>query len=432
MPADPASTPAPPPSPTPPTPPRPQAPLVFMLAALLSAFALSQAFRTVTAMLGPSLQDEFGLSGQALGAFAGLFGLSFGVAQLLMGIGLDVYGLRRTVLLAFALAVAGSALSALAPSYGWLMAGQLLIGMGCSPAFIASTVFIARHFPVERFALFSGMSMSVGGLGLIFTGTPLAWVVQHWGWRVGFWVLTALALLSWLLIWRSVHEPPPAYGSSAPREGWGQSFARMGALFLLPHTWGILALGMSGYAAFLSLRGLWLGPFLIGRFGFSLVGSGNVALVLSLLALFVPAVFGRIDPGVRRRRAWIAGVSLLMAGLFVLLAFVQGHVAALALIVLMGLISGYGVLQYADVRASYPSALTGRALSLFTAAMFLGVALMQWFTGVVAAWAAQAGWETYRAVLLAIAAWLGLASLAFRFLPASPLLATGGSGKAAG
>ncbi len=400
--------------------------LVLMLAALLSAFALSQAFRTVTAMLAPSLQAEFSLSGQALGAFAGLFGLSFGVAQLLMGIGLDLYGLRRTVLAAFALAVAGSVLSALAPSYGWLMAGQLLIGVGCSPAFIASTVFIARHFPAERFALYSGMGMSVGGLGLIFTGTPLAWVVQHWGWRAGFGVLAGLALLSWLLIFRTVHEPPIASAAAAAppqREGWGQSLVRMGALCALPHTWGILALGMSGYAAFLSLRGLWLGPFLIGRFGFSLVESGNVALVLSLLALFVPALFGRLDPGVGRRRAWVAGVSLAMAGLFVLLALLQGPAAALAVIVLMGLLSGYGVLQYADVRASYPSEMTGRALSLFTAAMFLGVALMQWFTGVVAAWAAAAGWEPYRAVLLAIAAWLALASTAFRLLPASPLLA---------
>ncbi|WP_312756783.1 MFS transporter [Pulveribacter sp.] len=403
--------------------------LALMLLALLSAFAMSQAFRTVTAILAPSLQADFGLDGQALGAFAGLFGLSFGVAQLLMGIGVDVYGLRRTVLAAFSLAIAGSALSTLAPSYGWLMAGQLLIGVGCSPVFLASTLFVARHFPAERFAFFSGMSMGVGGLGLIFTGTPLAWVVQHWGWRVGYGVLTGLSLAAWLLVWRVVHEPPAAYAPARAaheeREGWGQAFARMGALFTLPHTWGILVLSMSCYAAFLSLRGLWLGPLLIERFGFTLVESGNVALVLSLIALFTPAAFGRMDPGVRRRRAWIARASTLMALFFVALALLQGAGAAVATIVLMGLLSGYGVLQYADVRASYPPELTGRALSLFTMAMFLGVALMQWFTGIVAAWAAAQGWEPYRAVMLAIAAWLALASLAFRRLPASPLLGAG-------
>ena len=82
-----------------------------MLLALLSGFALSQAFRTTTALMAQGLTAEFGLSAQSLGAFAGLFGLSFGVAQLLMGVGLDLYGLRRTVLAAFPLAIAGAAFS---------------------------------------------------------------------------------------------------------------------------------------------------------------------------------------------------------------------------------------------------------------------------------------------------------------------------------
>ena len=35
-------------------------------------------------------------------------------------------------------------------------------------------------------------------------------------------------------------------------------------------------------------------------------------------------------------------------------------------------LSGYMVLQYADVRSSYPAAMTGRAMSVFTMALFLG------------------------------------------------------------
>ncbi|WP_212751725.1 MFS transporter, partial [Halomonas sp. ATBC28] len=136
-----------------------------MFLCLLSGFALSQAFRTVTSIIATGLQADFGISPDSLGAFAGLFGLSFGVTQLLMGIGMDLYGLRRTVLTAFPLAVIGAAVSAAAPSYGWLMLGQMLIGVGCSPAFLACTVFIARHFPAQRFAFFSGVGMGVGGLG---------------------------------------------------------------------------------------------------------------------------------------------------------------------------------------------------------------------------------------------------------------------------
>lgn len=397
-------------------------PLWVMLITLLSGFALSQAYRTVTAIVAQGLQADFGLPATSLGTFAGLFGLSFGVAQLLMGIALDRYGLRRTVLWAAPLSVAGAALSALAPSQGWLMAGQVLIGIGCSPAFVACTLFIARYFPADRFAFFSGMSLGVGGLGLLFTGTPLAWLVQHWGWRAGFGLLAAMSVLSWLLIYAVVHEPAATAAEHRPASSWGEALAGMGQLFTLRHTWGIVILGMSCYAAFLSLRGLWLGPLLMDRFGFSLVDSGNVALALSLISLFTPAAFGRMDPGPQRRRAWVANASLLMAALFATMAFVHHAGATVALMILMGLLSGYGVLQYTDVRSSYPPALTGRALSLYTMAMFLGVAFMQSLTGAVAAWAQGQGLEPYRAVLLAIAGWLSLASLAFRLLPASPLL----------
>ncbi len=393
-----------------------------MLLALLSGFALSQAYRTTTAIVAQGLQVDFGLQASSLGAFAGLFGLSFGVAQLLMGIALDRYGLRRTVLAAAPLGIAGAALSTLAPSYGWLMAGQLLIGVGYSPAFVACTLFIARHFAAERFAFFSGLCMGVGGLGLLFTGTPLAWMVQHWGWRMGFGVLTVLGALSWGLIFALVREPANPEGPPLTTESWGQSLARFVELLTVPHTWGIMVLGMSCYAAFLSLRGLWLGPLLIDRFGFSLLDSGNVALALSMIAMFTPAAFGRMDPGIRRRRAWIGNASLLMASLFAAMAFLHHGSATVALMILMGLLSGYSILQYSDVRSSYPPELTGRALSLFTMAMFLGVALMQSLTGAVGAWAGARGMEPYRVVLLAIAAWLALASLAFRLLPASPLL----------
>ena len=405
---------------------KPSPELWVMLLCLLSAFALSQAYRTVTAIIAVGLQTDFGISPQSLGAFAGLFGLSFGVAQLLMGIGMDLYGLRRTVLLSFPLAVLGAGISAMAPDYTWLMLGQMLIGVGCSPAFLACTVFISRHFPTERFAFYSGIGMGVGGLGLLFTGTPLAWVVQLWSWRTGFAVLAVLSLLSWLLIFFRVHEPAlPAASNAAAQHSkptWGEALRGMASLFTLPHTWGILILGMSCYAAFLSLRGLWLGPLLIGRYDFSLVESGNVALVVSMISLFTPVFFGRIDPGPVRRRKWLNNFSLLMAALFLAMAFLHHAAANVALILLMGVVSGYSILQYADVRSSYPPELTGRALSLYTMSMFLGVALMQWATGVVAAWAQREGIEPYQAVMISIACMLAAASTAFRLLPRSPWL----------
>ena len=290
-----------------------------MLLALVSGFALSQAFRTITAIMATGLQAEFGLSAQALGVFAGTFAFAFGTMQLFMGIAIDFWGIRRTLLVAFPMAIAGAALSAVATGYSMLLLGQVLIGVGCAPAFLVCTVFIARYFAPSRFAAVSGAAMGVGGLGMLFTGTPLAWLVEQSSWRWGFGVLAGLAALAWALIFWKVREPQAAHAGTATHatpESLGQTVRGFGALFLLPHTVGILLLALMTYASMLSLRGLWLGPLLIDRHGYTLVASGHVATAMSLVSLFSPAFFGRMDPGPGTRRRWLIGFTVLMAALF--------------------------------------------------------------------------------------------------------------------
>ena len=392
-----------------------------MLLALVSGFALSQAFRTITAIMATGLQAEFGLSAQALGVFAGTFAFAFGTMQLFMGIAIDFWGIRRTLLVAFPMAIAGAALSAVATGYSMLLLGQVLIGVGCAPAFLVCTVFIARYFAPSRFAAVSGAAMGVGGLGMLFTGTPLAWLVEQSSWRWGFGVLAGLAALAWALIFWKVREPQAAHADTTAHtapESLGQTVRGFGALFLLPHTVGILLLALMTYASMLSLRGLWLGPLLIDRHGYTLVASGHVATAMSLVSLFSPAFFGRMDPGPGTRRRWLIGFTVLMAALFAAMGVWQLAWLDVAGPLAVGVLSGYMVLQYADVRSSYPAAMTGRAMSVFTMALFLGVALMQWITGVAASTAKAQGAEPYAVVMFTIAGMLALGAAAFRWLPA--------------
>ena len=392
-----------------------------MLLALVSGFALSQAFRTITAIMATGLQAEFGLSAQALGVFAGTFAFAFGTMQLFMGIAIDFWGIRRTLLVAFPMAIAGAALSAVATGYSMLLLGQVLIGVGCAPAFLVCTVFIARYFAPSRFAAVSGAAMGVGGLGMLFTGTPLAWLVEQSSWRWGFGVLAGLAGLAWALIFWKVRAPQAAHADTATHatpESLGQTVRGFGALFLLPHTVGILLLALMTYASMLSLRGLWLGPLLIDRHGYTLVASGHVATAMSLVSLFSPAFFGRMDPGPGARRRWLIGFTVLMAALFAAMGVWQLAWLDVAGPLAVGVLSGYIVLQYADVRSSYPAAMTGRAMSVFTMALFLGVALMQWITGVAASTAKAQGAEPYAVVMFTIAGMLALGAAAFRWLPA--------------
>jgi predicted MFS family arabinose efflux permease len=386
-----------------------------MLLVLISGFALSQAFRTAAALMAPPLQQAFGLTPQQLGIFAGVFHFAFGALQLFMGMGIDVYGVRRTVLAVFPLTIVGALVTASADSYAGLIVGQALTGIGCAPAFLVCTVFIARRFPAGQYASVNGAALGIGSIGLLLTGTPLAWVIEAWSWRAGYVALAGCAALAWLAILLRVREDTAAPAGASPKVM--AALRGYGELFRLPHTWGIIGLALFTYASFLSLRGLWLGPLLIDRYAFSLVQSGNVAIAVSVLGIIGPPLFGRLDPGDVHRRRWIIGFTIACAALFASMALPLGATAEVGLALAIGIVSAYMVMQYADVRAAYPAHLTGRAMALFTMAMFLGVALMQWLTGLAASAAAALRIETYTAVFGAIAFFLLLGAALFRLLP---------------
>lgn len=392
--------------------------LWIMLLALTAGFTLSQAFRTVAAILAKPMQAEFGLTPTELGLFAATFHFAFGALQIVMGLGIDLHGVRRTVLLASPLAVLGAVLCAFAPGFPLAILGQALIGIGCAPAFLVCTVFIAQRFPAAEFTAISGLIMGLSSLGMLFTGTPLAWLAEHFSWRAGFAVLAAGAALAWVAIFVLVREAPAPH-TAASRPTIRQALREFATLLALPHTWGIVALSFVTYASFITLRGLWLGPMLIEQYGFSLVQSGHVALVVSMTGLFAAPAFGRLRVhGERERRHWILGFTAAMALLYAGLAADPGQVASVVFIILAAILSGYIVLQYADVRAAYPAAQTGRAMAIFTMAMFLGIAFMQWATGVAAAVAADHGWPPFAAVNGLIALLLLLGAAAFAMLPA--------------
>ena len=390
-----------------------------MLLTLASAFTLSQAFRTLAAIMGPPLAAQLALTPQQLGLWAAAFHFSFGVMQLAMGVSLDLYGVRRTILMAFPMAIAGALLSSQASSYAQLMVGQMLIGTGCAPAFLVCTVFISHHFIAQRFTAISGLIMSLSSIGVLATATPLAWLIEASDWRWGFGVLAGCAMLAWGAIWWLVREPAAATADAPGADKPSALGALRGllGLFKLPQTLGLVAYAAVAYAGFITLRGLWLGPLLVERHGFSLIQSGNVALAMTFASMASPALFGRIDPGGARRVRWLLGFAVLAALMVGTMGLVHVAWADVALAIAYGLLSGYGVLQYGYVRDAYPAHLRGRALSLFTMAMFLGISLMQWASGLAASLAPRAGVEPFSAALLTMSALLLAGALAFWRLP---------------
>jgi predicted MFS family arabinose efflux permease len=123
----------------------------------------------------------------------------------------DMYGKRRMLLVALALVTVGSALGAVAPDVGTLIAARVL--QGASLGVVALGISIMRDLlPAERvgsgIALMSS-SLGIGGaVGLPLTGL----VAQYTSWRWLFAGAAVLGALQFLLVRRVVSESPVRTG----------------------------------------------------------------------------------------------------------------------------------------------------------------------------------------------------------------------------
>ncbi|TVU50047.1 hypothetical protein EJB05_01401, partial [Eragrostis curvula] len=93
------------------------------------------------------VQEDLGVSDGQLEVLIGLTSVYSLVGSLAAGWACDRAGRRRTVALAAALFLAGSAVTAAANGYAVLMAGQLFAGVACGFALVVAPVYIAEIAP---------------------------------------------------------------------------------------------------------------------------------------------------------------------------------------------------------------------------------------------------------------------------------------------
>ena len=249
-----------------------------MLAALIAVFILSHAFRTVVADRGRPSRGRVRRLGAGARPVAGAFISPSPRAAGGRGLARPPRASARRPR-RVPLALVGERSVRGANGLAVLVVGQWLIGFGCAPALLAAMVFISRRYSADRFAPISGIVLAVGGVGMLITGTPLAWVIK----RGRGAPVSSRSRVCWpRLLARGLRCGRRRAGAGArPKPD-----APRGATPILcrsscsRHTAGICCLAAVSYAGFLALRGFWLGPLLAERHGFSLVEVGHVAFAV--------------------------------------------------------------------------------------------------------------------------------------------------------
>jgi MFS family permease len=326
-------------------------------------------------------------------AGAGMLGTCYGLSRFLMDLpaGLVAERLGVSLLLhaAFGLFLAGTALCGWATSYGGMLLGRALLGVGSGMATVFAILYLMRRGePIHRnrrsnlseLSVIAGMAISSEAAGLIAT---------RWGWRASFWMATGIFLLAWLVAARRVlpgvqsllaggevpaSKPPANRAAGAPGRlpviyllMFSQAFAWGGAIATLLPLYGGEALHMSPAIIGRTMAiAFWIEVGLLFPVGWAadVFGKGCVVLpgFLAMLAgtLLAPftanagsyqAVFVLLVGGMS---VWMASPALLaeeMAGAF------RGKAAALyRLVTDLGFILAPGLVGWLIGRSGYGAA----------------------------------------------------------------------------
>lgn len=395
---------------------------VFLIASLVAIYAVSQFLRNSVGVIANDLARELSLSATQTGLLSSAFFFTFAVVQIPIGILIDRYGPKRVMLATAVIAVAGTVLFALAPSASLLVAARALMGLGCSTFFMAPLVIYARRFPPQRFASLTSIQMGGANLGTLAATAPLAASSAAIGWRGSFLAVAAIAVALTLVI---IFAVPKDSDTAKGRESWADAFRGVAEAVKVPSFRSVFFMHLTTYSCFVSIVGLWGGPWLTDVHGADLTTRGNILLLGAGAQICGMLMWGALDRfwGSYKRPVFLAGLSAV--AMMAILVFVPLDLTLVSVwFVLFGLSVSYTPILTSHGKSLFPSHLTGRGITIMNIGTMGGAFLSQSITGMLidlmgrsesGAYSA----EGYRLVFAALGSWL-LLSLFFYFKAIDP------------
>jgi len=345
-------------------------------------YFLSYLFRTVNAVIAPDLVRDVGVDPASLGLLTSAYFLAFAAFQLPLGVLLDRYGARRVEAALLLFAAAGAFIFARAETLTGLMLGRALIGLGVSACLMAAFKAFTIWFPPERLPLANGIQMISGGIGALAATTPVELSLQLTDWRGVFLILSGVTVLAAICVFVFVPEKEGTQSGETLREQLGG----IRRVFTSRTFWTIAPWAVTAQAAYLSISGLWSGPWLRDMANYDRMAVANTLMGVSLAMIAGYFAFGALAERLARRN--IQPMTVAVAGMLIFIfvqcmLVLQWTALTLPLWVLFGFFGTACILPYAVLSQSFPRNLSGRANTGLNLLVFVAAFAAQWVIGLI-------------------------------------------------
>ncbi|MCP3874910.1 MAG: MFS transporter [Desulfobacteraceae bacterium] len=345
-------------------------------------YFLSYLFRVVNAVIAPNLVADLNINPSQLGLLTSTYFIAFASSQLPLGVFLDRFGPRIVESFLLIFAGIGAVIFAQSQTLTGVIIGRAFIGFGVSACLMAAFKTYVIWFPEKLWPRINGFQMAAGGLGALSATIPIEWALQITDWR-GLFLL--LALISFCIALGVFFIVPEKKSIDQP-ESLQSQFNGLKKVFTSKKFWIIAPLTTMSQAGYLSLQGLWAGPWLRD---IEAMQRPQIALVLSFSAIAM--ILGYICLGFTAEKLAQKGISIFftaVTGMSVFIGFqfliaIQSPIHPYILWLGFGFFGTSGILSYSVLSYSFPKTLSGRVTTSINLLVFIAAFILQWVIGAI-------------------------------------------------
>nr|WP_237578694.1 MFS transporter [Legionella pneumophila] len=269
----------------------------------------------------------------------------------------------------------------------WLAClSRALMGAGAAFAAVSCFKLAAVWFSPKRFALVSGMFMTAAMLGAVGGQMPLAFLVQHEGWRKALELVSVMGIILGVVYFLILRDKPaqtqPMPNSKEP------VIQLLRRIIVNKQAWALSLYSGLAFAPVSVFGGLWGVPFLEKAY---LLSRTDAALAISFIFVGFAAgapFWGWFSDFIRRRKPvlFTGTCSALLCLLVVIYSSNQNLLTLIILLFLFGFGASGFFTSFAMIRELFPLVLVATVLGIMNTFNSVFEALFEPLVGALLDW----------------------------------------------
>lgn len=166
---------------------------IWLLASIF--YAYQYILRVMPSIMMNDIVTKFNIDATIFGQFSGVYYLGYSLMHLPIGIMLDRFGPKKVMPICMLLTIIGMLPIIFTNHWIYPVIGRVLIGIGSSAAILGTFKIVRMTFSEARFARMLSFSVTIGLIGAIYGGAPVAYMNQIFGFEKVIIIFSVMGLI---------------------------------------------------------------------------------------------------------------------------------------------------------------------------------------------------------------------------------------------